>query len=177
MSSSSRNRAGGRLPALIVLAVALTAGGCGYYSTSSRTAKDIKSIAVPFFINQTTQPDLEITVTEQIIDNLVADNTLSVRDEDYADAVLNGEIIEFVNVPFSFNNELNAQEYNVVVKVKVSLFNRRKNEPIWSDMIISGDGSYFVDAVDEPEKTFDGAVAESIREITERILNLTTQDW
>lgn len=157
-----------------VLAVIL---GCGYYGTTSRTAKDIKSIAVPFFDNQTTQPDLEIIVTENVINNLIADNTLKVTDEDYADAILEGEIIEFVNRPFSFNTELNAEEYHVVIKVKLTLFNRRLNEPIWQDRVISGDGSYFVDVPEQSAQTFDGAVEESVKEITERILNITVQDW
>lgn len=158
-------------------AAILFACGCGYYSTSSRTAKDIKSIHVPFFENLTAEPNLDITVTERIIDFLLIDNTLDVTDEDYADAVLSGEIVEFINRPFSFNNDLNAEEYHVVVKVKVSLYNRKKNEPIWSDQVISGDGSYFVDVADQNAQTFDGAVDESITEITERILNLTVQDW
>ena len=155
----------------------LLAVGCGYYSTTSRTAKDIKSIHVPFFENQTSEPNLEITVTEQVIDNLIEDNTLNVTDEDYADAVLNGAIIEFVNVPFSFDDELNAQKYNILIKVQATLFNRRRNEPIWENKVFTGDGQYVVDVVDESVQTYDGAVEESIREITERILNLTVQDW
>lgn len=160
-----------------VAAAVLTAGGCGYYSTTSRTAKDIKTIAVPFFENQTSEPNLEVTITKQIIDNLVLDNTLKVKDEAYADAVLTGTVIEFFNRPFSFDTELNAQEYHVVIKVKATLFDRRKNISIWQEQIISGDGNYFVEAVDEPAQTFDGAVEESIREITERILNMTVQEW
>lgn len=100
-----------------------------------------------------------------------------VSDENSADAVLTGEIVEFINRPFSFSSELNAEEYHVVVKVNISLFNRRTNEPIWSNQVISGDGSYFVDVADEDAQTFDAAVDESITEITERILNLTVQDW
>jgi outer membrane lipopolysaccharide assembly protein LptE/RlpB len=160
-----------------LFSVALVLAGCGYYSTTSRTAKDIKSIHVPFFENQTPQPNLEITVTEEVINNLVADNTLKVTDEEYADAVLNGAIVEFRNNPFSFDDELNAQEYNILIRVQATLYNRRKNEPIWESKIFSGDGSYFVDVVDERAQTFDGAVAESIREITEQILNITVQDW
>jgi len=157
--------------------IAIAASGCGYYSTKSRTAKDIKSVAVPFFVNETSEPNLEITITERVINNLVLDNTLQVTDEAYADAVLTGTIVEFFNRPFSFDRELNAQEYHVIVKVKASLFDRRKNLPIWTDKLISGDGNYFVDAVGDPSQTFDGAVEESVREITERILNLTVQDW
>jgi outer membrane lipopolysaccharide assembly protein LptE/RlpB len=167
-----------KLAVLTGMLVLCLLAGCGYYGTSSRTAKDIKSVHVPFFENLTAEPNLEITVTERIIDNLIFDNTLDVvSDENSADAVLTGQIVEFINRPFSFNSELNAEEYHVVVKVKISLFNRRTNEPIWTDQVISGDGSYYVDVTDEKAQTFDSAVDESITEITERILNLTVQDW
>jgi outer membrane lipopolysaccharide assembly protein LptE/RlpB len=149
--------------------------GCGY-STTSRTAKDIKSIHVPFFENKTAQPNLELSVTNQIIDNLVRDNTLKVLPEGEADAVLDGQITEFSNRPFSFNQNLNAEEYIVVIKVVVSLFNRKTNEPIWQNRSIEGNGSYFVEQV-EDGRTFDEAVEESLAEITNQILNLTVQDW
>jgi outer membrane lipopolysaccharide assembly protein LptE/RlpB len=155
--------------------LAALAGACGY-STTSRTAKDIKSIYVPFFENQTPEPNLEISVTERVIENLIADNTLRVVPEEAADAVLDGQIVDFKNQPFSFNQDLNAEEYHVVIKVVATLFNRRTNEPIWKDRAFVGDGSYFVEQV-ENARTFEEAVQESIREITERILNLTVQDW
>ena len=113
-----------------------------------RTAKDIKSIHVPFFVNQTAEPNLEISVTDRVIANLISDNTLKVVSEDAADAVLNGTIVEFKNQPFSFNQDLNAEEYIVVIKVVVTLFNRRSNEPIWEARPIQGDGSYFIEPVE-----------------------------
>jgi outer membrane lipopolysaccharide assembly protein LptE/RlpB len=155
--------------------IAILAAGCGY-STNSRTAKDIKSIAVPFFDNQTSEPALEITVTESIIQNLVFDNTLKVVDEDDADAVLRGQIVMFENRPFSFNAELRAEEYHVVIKVKAELFNRQLDEAVWKDRTFKGDGSYFLD-VPDTDSTFDDAVDEAIKEITEQILNITVQDW
>jgi len=160
--------------ALCVL-LALGSWGCGY-STTSRTAKDIKSIHVPFFENKTAQPNLELSVTDRIIDFLVRDNTLKVVSEDAADAILDGQITEFANRPFSFNQDLNAEEYIVVIKVVVSLFNRKTNEPIWQNRSIEGNGSYFVEQV-ESGRTFDDAVEESLQEITNQILNLTVQDW
>ena len=155
-------------PALLV--------ACGY-STTSRTAKDIKTIHVPFFENKTAEPNLEISVTERVIDNLVRDNTLKVVSEDGADAVLDGSIVEFKNQPFSFNQDLNAEEYIVVIRVVATLYNRRTNTPIWQDRSFQGDGSYFIEQVETESRTFNDAVDESLREITERILNLTVQDW
>jgi Lipopolysaccharide-assembly len=167
-----RHRSAARLAiaAALVLCVA-----CGY-STTSRTAKDIKTIHVPFFENLTPEPNLEISVTERVIDNLVADNTLKVVPEDAADAILDAQIVEFKNQPFSFNADLNAEEYIVLIRVVATLFNRRTNEPIWEKRSFQGDGSYFIEQVGEG-RTFEDAVNESLREITERILNLTVQDW
>ena len=155
--------------------LSLLLSGC-WYSTTSRTAKDIKSISVPFFENNTTEPSLEISVTEKIIQNLVDDNTLKVVDADEADAILEGNIIEFKNVPFSFNMDLDAEEYQVELRVQVSLFNRRQNSPIWEKKTIKGDGSYFLDA-SESGLTYEDALEEAILEITDQILNMTVQDW
>jgi hypothetical protein len=133
-------------------------------------------VAVPFFENRTAEPNLELKVTELIIDNLISDGTLRVVDESAADALLDGSITEFRNLPFSFDRDLNAQEYRVIITVNVTLFNRRLNEPIWENKVIKGDGAYFLD-VATPGLALEDAIDESIFEITERILNLTVQDW
>jgi outer membrane lipopolysaccharide assembly protein LptE/RlpB len=161
---------------LVIGSAVIAVSGCGYYGTSSRTAKGIKSVAVPFFVNRTAEPNLEITVTERVIDNLVTDNTLKVEDEDRADAVLEGTIVSFQNAPFSFNRELNAEEYHIVITVEATLFNRTLNEPIWEKQTIKGDGSYFLDSTEEGRR-YEDALAQAIKEITDRILNLTVQDW
>ena len=163
------------LAAVAAAAVSVIAG-CGSYSTTSRTAKDIKTIHVPFFDNQTPEPNLEIFVTEQITQFLIDDNTLKIAQRERADAILQGAITHFENRPFSFNPELGAEEYHVVVRVRVSLYNLKTKEPIWENRVISGDGSYFLEPL-ENSNTFDDARDEAIKEITERILNLTVQDW
>jgi len=162
------------LLSICLAAVILT--GCGYYSTTSRTAKDSKSVYVPFFSNETTQPDLDIQVTESIIDDLVDDNTLSVVNEDQADAILQGRIVSFENRPFSFNLDLDAQEYRIRIQVIASLYRRRTNDPIWENRTIAGVSTYFVEPI-EGENDFDAAVDQAVFTISERFLNLTTQDW
>ncbi len=159
---------------LLLLLVLGCSMSCAY-STSSRTARDIKTIAVPFFENQTAEPNLEITVTEDLIENLINDNTLKVVPEERADAVLTGAITEFVNRPFSFNNDLDAEEYRLRIRVKATLFKRADNTAIWENQVISGDAAYFVGVANQP--TLEDALAEALEEITERILNLTVQDW
>jgi hypothetical protein len=160
----------------VLCLVILVNTGCGYYSTKSRTAKDIKSVAVLFFENKTQEPNIEIFVTETVVRLLIEDNTLSVTNESNADAVLEGTLVGFINRPFSFNTDLNAEEYHVVVTLRATLFDRKINTPIWENKTIKGDGSYFAGS-QEPGFTYEDALAESLKEITDRILNLTVQDW
>jgi len=133
-------------------------------------------VYVPFFSNETTQPDLDIQVTEAVVDDLVDDNTLKVVSEDQADAILQGRIVAFENRPFSFNVELDAQEYVVRIRVVASLYKRRTNEPLWENLTIEGTSTYFVEP-QEGENDFDAAVDQAVFIITERVLNLTVQDW
>src|SRR4030095_2074669 len=133
---------------------------CGY-STNTRTAKDIKSIYVPFFQNKTSEPNLEITVTDGIIQSLVNDNTLKVVSENAADATLDGEIVDFKDQPFSFNPNLDAEEYHVVITLSCTLFNRRTNEAIWQRQNFVGTGSYFIEG--ESGRTRADAMAQAIQ--------------
>jgi hypothetical protein len=116
----------------VLLALALA--GCGY-GTNTRTAKDIKTIYVPFFENKTAEPNLEISVTERSSRTWSTTTRSRWCRRAGADAVLDGQIDDFKNQPFSFNQNLNAEEYHVVFTVVCTLFNRRTNEPIWKDRI------------------------------------------
>jgi len=164
-----------KLPGLIFLTIlCVVCAGCGAYKTTPGTAKGVQTIHIPFFVNKTSEPDLELTITERFINNLIVDNTLKVVDEDDADALLDGVIISFSNRPFSFNRELNAEEYLVVITVRATLFDRKTNTPIWEAKSFRGDGSYFLESSD---RTYLVALDESIKEITDQILNITVQDW
>ena len=166
-----------RLAALLLVCAVITANGCGYYSTTGRTAGEIKTVHIPFFDNRTAEPNLEIDVTEQVINFIVADNTLKVvNTAEEADAVLEGSITTFRRTPFSFNQDLNAEEYRLLVVVQATLFNQSKNEPVWAGEVLKGDASFFLEAV-EGGFSYEEAIEIAIQQITERILNLTVRDW
>jgi len=158
--------------ALFVLAAA---GSCGYYSTKGRTAGDIKKIAVPYLKNETAQPEIEIEITRNVIDGLIKDNTLKVVPDEDADAVLEGSIVDYKNIPFTFNTELQAQQYRLVIAINVSLFNRKENTPIWENRKIEGHCDYYLEA--SSELNYDKALEEVYNDLVEGILNATVQEW
>ncbi|UCF05314.1 MAG: LptE family protein [bacterium] len=167
---------------ILVLAVLLVLSSCGYYGTGSRTAGDVKRIAVPYFQNETAEPDIEIEVTQQIIDGIVNDNTLKVVSEEEADAILEGSIIEYSNVPFTFNEapaasggEVQADQYRVLIGLRISLLNTGDNAYIWENKRINAHGDYYLE--DTGEQTYEKALEEVYRDIVESILGATVEEW
>lgn len=148
---------------------------CGYYSTSGRTAGDIKRIAVPYLANKTPEPEIEIEITQNIIDGLVKDNTLKVVPETEADAVLEGTIVKYQNIPFTFNQELQADQYRLVIELVASLFNPKDNTYIWKEKRIEAHSDYYLETT--TERTYDKALMEVYKDIVDGILNATVQEW
>ncbi|HER43459.1 MAG TPA: hypothetical protein ENO08_03270 [Candidatus Eisenbacteria bacterium] len=159
--------------ALVLQLVILS--GCGHYSTSGRTAGDIKRIAVPYLENETAEPEIEIEITQRIIEGLVKDNTLKVTGEEDADAVLEGSIVEYGNVPFTFSNELQADQYRLLVGLRVSLLDKKQNTYIWQDKIIKKHANYYLETT--TEQTYEKALEDIYRDIVEEILGATVQEW
>ena len=160
---------------IVLLLVPALLAACGYYSTSGRTAGDIKKIAVPYLENETAEPEIEIEITQQIIDGLVKDNTLKVTSEEDADAVLEGSIVEYSNVPFTFSNELQADQYRLLIGLRVSLLDKKENTYIWQDKSIKKHANYYLETT--TEQTYEKALEDIYRDIVEEILGSTVQEW
>ena len=159
---------------LLVISLLLSAA-CGHYSTSGRTAGDIKKIAIPYLENETAEPEIEIEITQSIIDGLVSDNTLKVTSVEDADAVLEGSIIEYSNVPFTFSNELQADQYRLLIGLRVSLLDKKENVYIWQEKNIKKHANYYLET--STEQTYEKALEDIYRDIVEEILGSTVQEW
>ncbi|HSG27146.1 MAG TPA: LptE family protein [Candidatus Krumholzibacterium sp.] len=151
---------------------------CGYYRTTSRTAGDIKRIAIPYLVNDTPEPDVEIEITQKIIDGIVRDNTLKVVSEDDADGILEASIVEYRNAPYTFaqsGGDVQAEQYRLTITLKASLFDRAKNSYIWEDRRIRASGDYYLETTSE--QTYAKALEDVYRDLVESILSATVQDW
>lgn len=162
-----------------VLLVLLTAA-CGYYTTGGRTAGDIKKVAVPYLSNETAEPEIEIEITQRIIDELVKDNTLKVVSEEEAEGILEGSVIDYRNIPFTFNKnpgqtQFQADQYRLIVGIRVSLFNRKENTYIWQDKKITAQGDYYLET--SSDQNYDKALALVYKDLVDHILGATVQEW
>ncbi len=153
--------------------------GCGYYGTTSRTAGEIKDISVPYFDNDTAEPNIEIEITQRIIDGIINDNTLKVVADEESDAVLEGAITEYRNEPFTFvegaNSDIQAEQYRLFIQLNVSLFDRSKNQYVWENEKIQAHGDYYLEST--TEQNYENALKNVYTDLVDGILSNTVQDW
>ena len=162
----------------ITLTAVFIAGSCSYYGTTSRTAGDIARISVPYFSNKTSEPDVEIEITDKIIIGIAKDNTLKVVDETEADANLEGTVTKFRNTPFTFEHretQIQAEQYRLMIEIQVSLFSPLKNAYIYENKVIRAHGDYYLET--SADQNFENALEEVYQDLVEGILAASVQDW
>jgi outer membrane lipopolysaccharide assembly protein LptE/RlpB len=160
-----RPRRGG----LMLAVAALALGGCGY-SLRGTLPSHIQTVAVPIFLNRTSQPGVEAILTRAIAQALATNGRLRVVRPEEADAILNGEVITYSVAPIAFDQSLNIQEYRLVVVLNLRMRDVRKNTVLFqqngvaeqADFRVAGPVSATI-AVEETALTFAaGEIARSI---------------
>lgn len=109
---------------------------CGYHlrGTGSSLPPHIQTISVPIFKNQTTRFELDVRLTQSVIDEMVARGKVEVTsDASAADATLEGKIIAFNVHPIAFSGEATADRYNIEIVAEIQLRDRINNRVIFSN--------------------------------------------
>ncbi len=130
----------------ILLAVSLN--GCAGYrigEVKPRYLKDIHTIAIPTFRNETFLPRVEGLVTNTVIKQFQQDGTFQIVDESKADAVLKGSVTSINRSPARSlrGNVLATTEFNLILLVSYSL-TARDGTKLIAPAGIAGTTSFFV---------------------------------
>ena len=137
---------------------------CGYHlrGTGSSLPLHIKMINIPMFANRTTRFELDLKLTQQVIDEMVARGKVEITNEtDAADAVLIGEILRFHANPIGFGEDATADRYSISIVAKVVLRDVVQNKVIFSNSSFVYQGEY-----DVPEGVdFESIETEAIDEM------------
>ena len=132
------------LPALCAL---LLSSCAGYHIGSIRPTymKDIKTVAVPPFKNETLIPRIEVLVAGSIIKAIQLDGTYDVASEDNADAILEGTIRTLIRTPARslIGNVLVSTEYTLTLTLEIKVVKRSTNA-ILDRRLFAGQTSFFV---------------------------------
>ena len=112
--------------ALLLLLATLLGGGCGY-TVNGTLPSHIKSVAVPIFRNRTSEPAIEGLITRAVVEAFSTNGRLKVVSRDQADAVLEGEIVDFIVTSIAFDKQASVQQYRLGVTVNLLMRDLRRN--------------------------------------------------
>lgn len=157
-----------------IVALVLFAAGCGYSFKPGQVREGLETVGVAYFENRSTEPEVEVELTEAILQGLIADRTLRIAEEEVADAVLYGIIRRYAFREAFFGQERQAEEYRVDIEVEVQMIDRRSGEPIVGPTRVQGTGSYYLEDGPEGEAA---AREQAAVMIVQGILNLVIEEW
>jgi hypothetical protein len=156
------------------VALVLLAAGCGYSTTPGRVRPGLETVAVPYFENRSEEPEVEVGLTEAVINGLIADRTLKVVEEGEADALVLGTIKSYAFREAFFGSDRQAEEYKIMIAVEVSLVDRGTNDVIAGPQVIRGEGAYLISEGAAGEAA---ARTTAAKQIVDGILNLVIEEW
>ena len=123
------------VPAIVLLAIAALALGCGYKLAGTGTflPPNIKTIAVAPFENRTNRSEVEVRVTEAVARELSRHGSIKVvSDKAVADAYLEGVVTDFHTSPVQLNSEGRATRLESTVVLRASIRDLASGEILWS---------------------------------------------
>lgn len=126
-------RAGHYLAALLLLSTVFLGCGYGLVGRTSNLPADIESIYIQPLTNRTTRQQVDLLLTEAIVNELVTRRRFEIANSKVsADAVLSGDILAFTVRPVAFGEDGRAIEYEIAIRADM-LFQRTDNqEIIWA---------------------------------------------
>lgn len=118
-------------PALAwVVVVPLLLGGCGY-SLRGTLPSHLKTIAVPVFVNRTSEPGVERVITQAVIAAFSSSGQLKVVSPERADSILAGEIVAYRLQGLAFDPQERVQQYRLWLTLNLEFRDVRKNAMLW----------------------------------------------
>jgi outer membrane lipopolysaccharide assembly protein LptE/RlpB len=124
-----------RAAVFALLAAVTITFGCGYHTAghssalqSSQLPENVKTIAVPAFVNQTSTYHIEQTLTASVVRELTTRTHYHLMNaaNDAADATLQGTVLSTAATPLTYSTTTGqAASVLVVVSMKVSLTDRQ----------------------------------------------------
>ena len=111
---------------------------CGCAAMKPILPAEIKSIAIPTFVNKTTQYDLETPLTNAVIKQFQVDGRLVVAAPELADAKLEGTIRQYILQPMLYDVNNVIAQYKVKVVVDLKFTDMKTGKELWFQKELGG---------------------------------------
>lgn len=121
--------------------------GCIGYRLGSMLPPNIKTVYVPTFVNNTTEPQIEGRATDATMIEIQRDGSLKiVTNEDEADAILKVTLTSYRIEPLTFDESdpLTANEYRAVLSASILMIDRKTGAVIVENPKVEGKATFII---------------------------------
>lgn len=174
-------------PGALVLWCSLLFSGCGY-ATKTILPDNIKTIHIDTFKNgiditkevsakdryEVYRPNLEVDLRDAIVNRVFLDGNFKVAGKETADAVLEGQIVQYRKDPLRYQNEV-VQEYRISLVCDVKLVDKDSSKVLFEEENVTGDTTYFTTGA--LQKTEASALNDAMSDLARRIVNRIVENW
>lgn len=175
MNRASCRRGFARLFAAVLLLGA--SSGCGYGLVGRGGGFDpsIKRIGVPLFRDATGKVNLDMKITQKVIEELLKRGRVDVvQNIESVDAIVEGEILSFQETPVGFSGgstgSTTASRYAILLTARVKYYKPGEVQPMWQndafayrdEYDLGSDSSSFFDRADQGVDRLAQAFARSL---------------
>ncbi|MBU4342756.1 MAG: hypothetical protein KJ902_00140 [Candidatus Omnitrophica bacterium] len=165
----------------------LVLSGCGY-TTQAVLREDVKTMHVEIFENsiditkevsakdkyEVYRPGIEVDLRDAIVERIFLDGNYKVSSRDSADAILEGEILQYRKDPLRYQDE-DVTEYRISIVCDVTLTRIRDSEILIDAESVTGDTTYFTTGTLQETET--NALTDAMRDTARRIVNRIVENW
>lgn len=125
---------------------------------------------------RTYYPLLENNLRVAIINRFMYDGGFRVASKAEADLVLKGELIDYRRDAMRYeNNQEDVAEYRISIIMRLTLYKRGQDEPLWDEPNFVGDAVYFTSG--SQSKTEQEAIDNAITDISRRVIERLVDNW
>lgn len=133
--------------AFLLPVLALFFSGCAGYHVGPikpKLLRDVNSLAVNTFKNDTLEPRIEVLLADAVIKQIHQDGTYKVAREADADATLEGTLEEIIRRPARSvrGNVLQTREFTLTLRIRYRVINKSGVE--LDSRVVTGQTSFFV---------------------------------
>jgi hypothetical protein len=165
---------------LATLLLFFTLAGCAGYRVgdiSGRNLQGVRSVYVPVAKNVSLEPDLQVLLTDAVIQRFNNDGTLEVNQTSSADSEFDLTISSVVRnaVASSTNNVLVTDQYQLTITGKATYVNRKLGRKIFENVTVVGTTTFFSQAdLQEGERQ---ALPLAAEDFANNAVKLVTEGW
>lgn len=154
---------------VFIIFIFIMISGCGYHiaGKGGEMPGGVKELTIPVFVNATSKPDIEATLTAAFVSEFV--NTVEVVDD--ADSLMQGTIVSYTLTPISYSKDDVNQEYRLTVVIALVVRDKETGKIHWAEGDITDYEDYTVNIADvNATKEMEAAALRKLSKDTARLV-------